>query len=136
MNAQEVFDTVCRHLYAQGKPAIMNRPQDVHPSCAYRGDNGTMCAVGCLIPQDEYQPSYEAKDAASVLIMAKRSKKARPVMRSLLPHEDLLTRLQRAHDECYNDYKRFDFSLLRQTLRSIANEFALDTSVLKTLKAR
>lgn len=27
--------------------------------CRYRGDNGTKCAVGHLIPDDKYSPSFE-----------------------------------------------------------------------------
>lgn len=33
--------------------------------CAYRGDSGTMCAVGCLIEDEHYTPDMERKNAGS-----------------------------------------------------------------------
>ena len=45
MNAQEIFDTVVRHLHAQGRPAL-----DSLGDCRYRTVDGLKCAVGGLIP--------------------------------------------------------------------------------------
>jgi len=51
MNEQEVFDTVVRHLGKQRAKALKNSSD-----CAYRTVDGKMCAVGCLIRDDEYHP--------------------------------------------------------------------------------
>ena len=51
MNRQEVFTKVATHLLNQMEVS------ESHPgACAYRGENGTMCAVGCLI-KDEFMKS-------------------------------------------------------------------------------
>lgn len=59
MNDQEAFDKVCKHLLAQMKKA--KRPNSTGDLvwCAYRGQDNLMCAVGCLIPDDEYFPDME-----------------------------------------------------------------------------
>jgi hypothetical protein len=54
---QETFDFVVRHLYKQGKPARENY------YCRYRTNDGLMCAVGCLIPDEVYTPKMEGKIA-------------------------------------------------------------------------
>lgn len=51
---QQVFDHVVRHLINQGAPAVTH-----HGACKYRMPNGTSCAVGCLIPEDRYDPRME-----------------------------------------------------------------------------
>lgn len=53
MNAQEMFETVARHLFAQGKRAgVENEEGDF--SCLYRAPDGTKCAIGCLLTDEQY----------------------------------------------------------------------------------
>jgi hypothetical protein len=51
---QEIFDTVAKHLLAQGERAITE-----NGACAYRGVEGRKCAIGCLIPDEVYDPNME-----------------------------------------------------------------------------
>lgn len=51
---QETFDTVAKHLLTQKKKAWTRGT-----GCAYRGEDGTKCAVGCLIPDDRYDSDLE-----------------------------------------------------------------------------
>lgn len=53
MTKQEVFDKVATHLLTQKKRSYDNG------SCAYRAKDGSMCAAGCLIPDEEYTPDLE-----------------------------------------------------------------------------
>src|ERR1700690_1772536 len=53
MNMQELFDTVVAHLRQQNAQSLK------HGACAYRGDDGKKCAAGCLIPDEEYNPTME-----------------------------------------------------------------------------
>lgn len=53
MNKQEIFTKVKNHLLTQ-----MERSTKDH-TCKYRGPNGLMCAVGCLIPDELYDPEME-----------------------------------------------------------------------------
>ena len=50
---QEIFDQVAKHLLEQAEPSISDEN-----GCAYRGDNGLKCAVGCLITEDQYEDTY------------------------------------------------------------------------------
>lgn len=68
MENQELFNTVVRHLHKQGRPAMAFYPIAVltnEPTnqfgCAYRGDNGNMCAVGCLIKDEFYRKELEGE---------------------------------------------------------------------------
>lgn len=54
MTNQEAFDIVVKHLLSQGERSLT--PGGL---CAYRGKNGLKCAVGILIPDNEYSPELE-----------------------------------------------------------------------------
>lgn len=91
LTAQEIFDTVARHLLKQGKRSMKGE------HCAYRGDGDTACAVGCLMTDDESAPELEGSSVEGLV-----SRGALP--NRLRPHARLLGRLQRVHDEVeYND---------------------------------
>lgn len=51
MNKQEFFDAVVTGLIKQGAPSHSVEDQ----SCMYRGPNGLKCAIGLLIPDEEYE---------------------------------------------------------------------------------
>lgn len=53
---QEVFDKVVCHLRKQGEKSLSSQPPR---GCAYRGDQGKMCAVGCLISDYDYKTEFE-----------------------------------------------------------------------------
>ena len=61
MNRQMIYDMVRDHLMNQGKRAAQWRPLLKKVECRYRGSNGTMCAIGCLIPDEKYDPSFEGR---------------------------------------------------------------------------
>jgi hypothetical protein len=52
---QKVFDTVVAHLRKQQTISRFENGK----GCAYRGPNGTSCAVGCLIPDELYSATIE-----------------------------------------------------------------------------
>ncbi len=55
MDRQAIINKVAQHLRKQGKPAIAKRG-----GCAYRSHDGaSACAVGVLIPDDQYEPHME-----------------------------------------------------------------------------
>lgn len=85
MTNLEAFNKVELHLLAQNKQSrhkFANR-------CAYRGTEGTMCAVGCLIPDSEYKVRME--DVSLV-----RIQKGFNCLTGL--DIDMLRDLQRLHD--------------------------------------
>jgi len=50
MNLQQIFDKTASHLLKQGTQSVLEDDD----TCAYRGQDGLMCAVGCLISDDAY----------------------------------------------------------------------------------
>lgn len=51
---QKIFNKVATHLLKQNEKAL-----NCHDACQYRGDGGTSCALGCLIPDDLYAKRLE-----------------------------------------------------------------------------
>lgn len=69
LDKQQVFDQITEHLLTQSCKAeyleiVGCEPK---PRCAYRGTNGTKCAVGILIPDCEYSGQMETKAVGSLL---------------------------------------------------------------------
>lgn len=139
LSMQDVFETVARHLYTQGKPALDNS------QCLYRGPDGTKCAVGCLIPDEVYVPQMDGGYR----------------VRGLLSHwsqlwdlfddtesredwEEFLSCLQTVHDSnpspTYPTFCTikgggpFYEPKLREDLTNVANNYDLDTSFMNELK--
>jgi len=59
MNALEIFNTVKTHLLQQNSQSLLENPN--RKVCAYRGTEGRMCAVGCLIKDEYYDSGLERK---------------------------------------------------------------------------
>lgn len=57
MDNQQIFDHVVDHLRKQKIRSVS--ADGTYASCAYRGVDNTKCAIGCLIEDDEYHPSFE-----------------------------------------------------------------------------
>lgn len=95
---QEIFDTVVNHLHKQGKPA------EVGNTCRYRTEDGLMCAVGCLIPDDKYKPEMEGHVAYDIL---------RILPPEVAEHIEMLDDLQWIHDSwteaCNGQPPSFDY---------------------------
>lgn len=59
---QQAFDIMVSHLRAQ-----QCRSADEIRTCLYRGPNGLKCAVGVLIPDDQYSPAFEGWRVSEIL---------------------------------------------------------------------
>lgn len=117
-SAQEIFNKVAAHLLTQGRPA---REED---RCRYRTTNGLSCAVGCLIPDELYSPSFEGESARKVIRELYARGRA-----DWNEHQDLLEELQWAHDENFTlKDGSFDLKTLRARLADIASLFKLEFS--------
>ena len=61
---QAIFNTVVKHLLTQNKKSMDSTGGAMRREiCAYRGEGGLKCAVGCLIPDELYTPNMEGVDA-------------------------------------------------------------------------
>lgn len=103
MTEQEIFDTVLTHLREQGKAAATD-----DGDCKYRGTRGTACAVGCLIPDELYNPLIEGLSVDQIFKAAmpehhQHQAQARAPFTRITnhigaEHLQLLQELQDAHD--------------------------------------
>lgn len=109
MNNQEIYNTVRDHLLAQGKPAT------IKGVCAYRGDDGLKCAVGCLIPDELYSRDLEGQSVQSTDVFKVLTRAG--VVEST-EQASLLTRLQYVHDV----YEPEEWA---SRLRTVAADFGL-----------
>lgn len=66
-SAQEVFDTVARHLLRQGRRSTRLHKMWGRVQNAYRGDDGLSCAIGCLIPDKRYDGAMEGRDIETLI---------------------------------------------------------------------
>ena len=116
MTKQEIFDRVSRHLLTQ---QCKSRTPEWdfklgRYRCLYRGPNGTSCAVGCLIPDDQYDPTIEHQGVASTEVQARLPFKADP------DTNYLLLSLQQVHD--YQPFWAWP-----DALRAVASWYGLTT---------
>lgn len=66
MTKQEIFERVYIHLMRQGCKSVIQTPRGIdYP--VYYGEYGLKCAIGCLIPQEEYQRDWERHPLERVL---------------------------------------------------------------------
>ena len=61
MTNQEAFETMVRHAREQGGRSLNSQGK-----CRYRGQNGTKCFVGALIPDAEYTVMLEGRSPAAI----------------------------------------------------------------------
>ncbi len=87
MKPQKIFDRVATHLLTQKKKSQRGG------SCLYRGPKGLKCAIGCLIPDNKYDPEMENAAVEGLFL-------SYPAISKLLGeyNENLLVELQDIHD--------------------------------------
>ena len=130
MLAQEVYDTVVQHLFAQGKPAFGYYSEEKTvgaPGCAYRIGE-LKCAVGCLIPDDVYRRDMENQSVKNLV----DHWEVPPYFEYHIP---LLNKLQTVHDssrnwEHDNPEKGWNYANLAEDLLEAAYLFNLMPNIL------
>jgi hypothetical protein len=93
LEARRVARIVTKHLLTQNRQAL--RIDGSAQRCAYRGTDGTKCAIGCLIPDTAYRQGLEGHSLHYASL--KQALIAGGVDMSPLVHETLAI-LQRIHD--------------------------------------
>ena len=128
MTEQEIFDSVLAHLRKQGRASVNGQGK-----CAYRGEGGTSCAVGCLIPDELYDSRIENWTVESILGLrangagARENEAYREVLARIAGHlgqenEYLLATLQEAHD---HKLAKSDLPDWERTMKRVAGYFGL-----------
>lgn len=118
MTPQQVFDKVARHLLTQRKRSLKGQGGP----CAYRGDDGAACAVGCLMTDDEAK-----KADAHAMGAVREIAKVGLLPTRLAPHVRLLDALQDVHD-------MGELHEWADELRELARRRKLRVTVLKEFK--
>ena len=120
---QEIFDQSASHLLAQ-MAVSMNKD-----TCAYRGESGLMCAVGCLISDEHYDPNIEGDAISSYWVHDDNAPLKRVLIASGINIDDpfirkLLRKLQTVHDDTPPEH-------WRDNLWLVAVGFGLNAEVLQ-----
>jgi hypothetical protein len=116
LSKQQVFDKVALHLLKQNKRS----EESANGACLYRGPNGTMCAVGCLIPDELYDSTAEETAAHYVITGDDRLK---ALFEPDVIRDFFLDKLQMIHD--VDPIEGWYFSLI-----DFAGQRGLNTDVL------
>jgi len=116
MTAQEIFDKVWHHMSTQKVQSLSKTG-----NCAYRGDNGMACAVGCLL-DDETAHNFDDMDNASIEWIDQHHKNIIP--EELRSHVELMYKLQLAHD-INSTVNPWTLEIFQERARKIANKFGL-----------
>lgn len=96
MTRQKIYNKVRDHLLKQ------NAKSRRGSGCAYRGDNGRMCAVGCLISNAKYSPRMEGTRVGALYSPhAKAVYGFAPLSRPSESTCSLLMSLQDVHDHSH-----------------------------------
>ena len=97
----DIFNHVVDHLRKQGTKSLVN----IADMCAYRGDRGTMCAVGALITDDEYHPYFEGntiefilREGNTIEHISEESLLTNSLRDRIVPNLEMLIQLQNFHD--------------------------------------
>jgi hypothetical protein len=99
MNKQEYLDLLVRTSLEGKFPSV--HPDKGEQVCAYRGKDGRACAIGLVIPDDQYIPEFEFKSYKFLI-------EAFPSIVSYLPAgftEYDFIEIQKCHDETYDMFK-------------------------------
>lgn len=122
LDAQTIFDRVASHLLAQKASAF-----DHDGNCVYRNYQGLKCAVGCLIPDQDYTSKIEGFSIPfeGVTLTSEIAEKSELLSKILLKNKidlqdskirNLLRSLQNIHDSCNGRSFFSDLKILAQKL--------------------
>lgn len=89
MKRQEIFNRVYTHLLKQNQAS-----KGSDDRCKYKSDNGLKCAIGCLIPDDIYDPKMEGMSIEFIYDSYPKMKKL-----NLGREISFLSGLQKIHDD-------------------------------------
>ena len=120
MNAQEIFDTACAGVIAQGMQSVNG---DV---CMYRSERKGVklkCAAGHLIPDEMYESGMERATWDKLVQLYDMSHFA--------GHQNLIISLQCSHDFCVHEDGELFIEEFIKEARYVAEKYELNTNVLE-----
>lgn len=121
--AQKLFDYISAFLVRQKVQSIKNG------NCLYRGPRGLMCAVGCIIPDSVYRPTFEGLTVDDLLYDGLRlpdKEESKQFWMILDNHRELLVRLQLVHDGGTPGAPSDKPPIFEEGLKEVAKDFGLN----------
>jgi hypothetical protein len=132
---QEIFDTVLFGLRAQGVASVSVKVYgdgDESVECMYRGDSGTKCAAGMLLPDEAYRPEMEDVAATQAQDTVNRFQQGKLAVWPVLlaagvppTAASLVQWMQIAHDDYMPRTKGDSMQVWEARMRCIALQFNL-----------
>jgi hypothetical protein len=128
LTKQEAFNIAARGIIDQGGPSVtfgQSYLGGTHglPRCSYRGDSGSKCAIGHLIPDQEYNDRFDSFPMSLVDLCK--------IVENLKEMEiSFLNLLQNAHDGAYSEKDVPFLKGYKERMHTIANIHHLNTGVL------
>lgn len=108
---QDTFEKVADFVYRQGHQST----ESGRRCCLYNGPGGSHCAVGCLIPSEQY---HEEMEGGGIRYWLKKEKENPGNVATVMRNEGydlgLLQRLQEAHDNLWDASIFLDLGWVRQ----------------------
>lgn len=127
-NAQQIFDEVATHLFAQGVRSMAvvqgEFDRELILQCAYRGNDGCKCAVGLFIPDDKYNVMMEGLGLHTVSIQDSLKGVTDRAQHGLL------SELQVLHDD---ESVWASTDEMRLALNKVANVYSVSSAIVSTL---
>lgn len=123
MTSQQFFDRVATHLLTQKQRSYDPRRAE----CRYRGPAGLQCAIGCLIPDEAYHPSFEGWNAWADTAESRAIRRAAGIRGR--KQVGLATNLQQVHD-------LDEPTVWASCLREVAGDHGLRATVVDRLSPR
>ena len=121
MTKRAVFNTAAKHLLTQNCKSV-----DDFGCCLYRGNNGTSCAVGVLIPDELYHKELEGNFDRFPRFLAEHfpgNSKAIALAKLTHKYEVLLEKLQLIHDKLLPEEWRTALDKLAKEEKIIRPEY-------------
>lgn len=122
LTALEAIKKAIKLTYQQGERSV-----DSDGNCLYRGERGLKCAVGHLIADEHYNPSLEGNNVTRECVLNALGKSGV----SVVCLESVLSDIQQAHDNSYEDFKNSFVGMLY----FVANRQGLVEQALKELES-
>ncbi len=100
MDTQAVVDKILKHLWDQERVSTSSYAK----GCAYRGRDGTKCAIGILIPEEVYLSEMEGKGFNTICSIFKEVRDLPEIQALRVDHPihgPLGRALQRLHDNLF-----------------------------------
>lgn len=124
LDRQEVFNTVYTKLREQGKRSIVL--EGTRQRCMYRGEGGTRCAIGHLIPDELYSEELEGQTVGQICSDPEKANIVEVLNKVFGEITELdihfLNALQFAHD----NWTDCTLHTLNTNFRRVAEQFTLE----------